>query len=177
MRTTAIALLVCVVVGCNRTEPNAPKTGPNGGDVVAVKNGTAYAELLANSDTGELMVHNWDKDLKTPRPIEKESITVGSGENSAELMPHPTGTDPAGMSSRFYGHAAWARGGTVRHGWLAMRGEGGEKHSFDWQGCWQGGKAHGRMWEEMGEHRHMGPGHGGPMGPGHGRPGEKGGRQ
>jgi hypothetical protein len=90
---------------------------------------------------------------------------VGAGENSAELMPHPMDGDPPGKSSRFYGHADWMRGGTVRRGWLAMSGEGGERHTFDWQGCWQGGQAHGRMWEEMGEHRHMGrgPGHrGGP---------------
>lgn len=171
MRTTAIALLVSVVVGCNRTEPTAPSTGPNGGDVVPIKNGTGYAELLANADTGEVMVHTWDKDLKTPRPVEKEPITVGSGENSTELMPHPMDTDPAGTCSRFYGHADWARGGTIGHGWMALRGEGGQKHSFDWRGCWQGGKAHGRMWEEMGEHRRMGPGHGGPTGPGHGHRG------
>lgn len=175
MRTIAIALLVSVVVGCNRTEPSALSTGPNGGDVVPIKNGTAYAELLANPDTGELMVHTWDKDLNTPRPVEKEPITVGSGDNSAELIPHPMNTDPAGTCSRFYGHADWARGGTISHGWMAMRGD--QRHSFDWRGCWQGGKAHGRMWEEMGEHRHMGPGHGGPMGPGHGLPGEKGGRE
>lgn len=178
MRTTAIALLVsAVVVGCNRTEPTTPATGPNGGDVVPIQNGTAYAELLANADTGEVMVHTWDKDLKSPKPIEKEPITVGSGDNSAELMPHPMSSDPSGTCSRFYGHADWARGGTIRHGWMAMRADGGQRHSFDWQGCWQGGKAHGRMWEEMGEHRRMGPGHGGPMGPGHGpgRPGGPGG--
>lgn len=171
MRTTVIALVVSAGVlagGCNRSETTAPSAGPNGGDVVPIKNGTAYAELLANADTGELMLHTWDKDLKTPQPVEKEPITVGSDENSTELIPHPMDTDPAGTCSRFYGHADWARGGTIRHGWMAMRGEGSQKHSFDWRGCWQGGKAHGRMWEEMGEHRRMGPGHGGPMGPGHG---------
>ena len=180
MRTAVLALVTSgglLAAGCSRPETTTPTTGPNGGDVVPVKNGTAYAELLANPDTGELMVHTWDKDLKTPRPIEKEPITVGSGENSAELMPHPMSGDTSGMSSRFYGHADWARGGNISHGWMSMRSEGGQRHSFDWRGCWQGGKAHGRMWEEMGEHRHMGPGHGGPMGPGHGRPGEKGGRE
>ncbi|MCE9562396.1 MAG: hypothetical protein K8U57_10115 [Planctomycetes bacterium] len=168
MRTTVIALVSAGVLasGCHRLE-STPSTGPNGGDVVPIKNGTAYAELLANADTGEVMVHTWDKNLKTPRPIEKESITVGSGDNSAELMPHPMGGDPPGMSSRFYGHADWMRSGNVRHGWLSMWGEGGQKHSFDWRGCWQGGKAHGPMWEEMGEHRQMGPGHVGPMGTGH----------
>ena len=117
MRTTAIALLAsAVMVGCGRTEPTAPSTGPNGGDVVPIKNGTGYAELLANADTGEVMVHTWDKDLKTPKPIEKEPITVGSGDNSAELIPHPTATDPAGRSSRFYGHAGWAR--RKRRAWV-----------------------------------------------------------
>jgi hypothetical protein len=158
-------LVIAVMAGCNHTEPTAPSTGPNGGDVVPIKNKTAYAELLTNADTGEVMVHTWDKDLKTPHPIEKEPLTVGSGENSAELMPHPMGSDPPGMCSRFYGHAEWVRGGNVPRGWLMMRGEGNQRHSFDWRGCWQGGRMHGRMWEEMGEHRRMGPG--GPMGPGH----------
>lgn len=183
MRTRTITLLIAsavVVGGCNRPAAITPSPGPNGGDAVPVMGGTAYAELLANADTGEVMVHTWDKNLKTPRPIEKEPITVGSGENSVELLPHPMAGDPPGTSSRFYGHADWMRGGNVRHGWLATRGDGGQRHSFDWQGCWQGGREHGRMWEEMGEHRRMGPGHGGPMmGPGHGpgRPGEKGGRE
>lgn len=178
MRTTAIALILLAGVsaaGCNRPATTTPSIGPNGGDVVPIKNGTAYAELLANPDTGELMVHTWDQDLKAPRPVEKESITVGSGENSAELMPHPMSTDPAGTCSRFYGPADWARGGTIRHGWMSVRGDGGQRHPFDWRGCWQGGRAHGRLWEEMGEHRRMGQGHGGPMGSGH-RPGEAGGR-
>ena len=161
MRTTVIALVVSAGVlagGCNRSETTVPSAGPNGGDVVPIKNGTGYAELLANPDTGELMVHTWDKDLKTPRPVEKEPITVGSGDKSAELMPHPMASDPAGTCSRFYGHADWLRGGNVARGWMMMRGD--QKYSFDWRQCWQGGKAHGRMWEEMGEHRRMGPGHG-----------------
>jgi hypothetical protein len=167
MRLASVTLLVSAALagGCNRPAATAPSIGPSGGDLVPVKGGTAYAELLANADTGEVMVHTWDKDLRTRRPVEMEPIRVGAGEKSAELMPHPSDGDPPGKSSRFYGHADWMRGGTVRHGWLAMSGEGGERHTFDWQGCWQGGKAHGRMWEEMGEHRHMGrgPGHrGGP---------------
>ena len=151
--------------GCSPTATQPASVGPNGGDVVPIRNGTAYAELLANADTGEVMVHSWDKDLKTRRPLEKESITVGSGEHRAELIPRPMDGDSPGMSSRFYGHADWMRGGNVHQGWMAMPGEGGQKHSFDWQGCWQGGKTHGRMWEEMGDHRRMGPG--GPMGPRH----------
>src|SRR6266536_484585 len=117
MRMTTISLLLAAaaaVGGCNRPAATPPSTGPNGGDVVPIKNGTAYAELLANADTGEVMVHTWDQDLKTRRPVEKESITVGSGDNSAELMPHPLDGDPSGTSSRFYGHADWMRGGNVR---------------------------------------------------------------
>ena len=173
MRPVAIALVVSSAViagGCGRSENAVPAAGPYGGDVVPVKGGAAYAELVANPDTGEVMVHTWDKDLKTRRPIEKEPITVGSGESVAELTPHPMDTDPAGTCSRFYGHADWARGGNVARGWMAMRGS--EKQSFDWRQCWQGGRAHGRMWEEMGDHRHMGSGHGGPMGPGHHGPGK-----
>lgn len=54
------ALLGCLTVagGCSRT-PSA-LAGPNGGDIVPIKDGAAYAELLANADTGEVMVHTWD---------------------------------------------------------------------------------------------------------------------
>ena len=169
----ALAGLIAVA-GCSQTPETSTSAGPSGGDLVPIKGGKVYAELLANADTGEVLVNTWDKDLKTRRPIEKEPITVGSGENSVELMPHPMDTDPAGTCSRFYGHADWMKGGNVGHGWMMMRGEGNQKHSFNWRNCWQGGRMHGPMWEEMGKHRRItGPGHGGPMmGPGHG-PGEK----
>lgn len=169
MRAAVILLVVSaglLAAGCGRTETPAPASGPYGGDIVPLKSGAAYAEFVANPDTGEVMVHTWDKDLKTPRPVEKEPITVGTGTTSADLMPHPTTTDPLGTCSRFYGHAEWARGGSITHGWMISPGD-REKHAFDWRQCWQGGRAHGRMWEEMGEHRRMGPGHGGPMGAGH----------
>jgi hypothetical protein len=120
------------------------------------------------------MVHTWDKDLKTRKPVEKEPVTVGSGDNSTELTPHPMDSDPSGMSSRFYGHAEWMKGGNIGHGWMMMRSEGNQKHSFDWRNCWQGGRMHGPMWEEMGKHRRMGTGHM-PGGKEHG-PGHKGGR-
>jgi hypothetical protein len=163
---------IIAMSGCERPASTTASTGPYGGDLVPIKNGTAYAELVANPDTGEAMVHTWDKDLKTPHPVEKGPLTVGSDTNSTELAPHPTTTDPAGTCSRFYGHADRMRGGNIAHGWMMMPGD--EKHSFDWQQCWQGGRMHGSMWEELGQHRHMGPGHGGPMmAPGHG-PGEKG---
>jgi hypothetical protein len=135
------------------------RAGPNGGDLVPIQGGTAYAELLTNADTGEVLVNTWDKDLTARRPIAKAPITtVGSGDQSVELTPHPTNADPSGTCSRFYGHADWVRGEGVHNGW--MRGGGaGDHHTFDWNRCWQAGRSHGRMWEEMGPHRRMGPGH------------------
>lgn len=153
---------VFVVIGCSQSSGPLPSAGPTGGDLVPIKNGTAYAELLANADTGEVLVNTWDKDLKTREPIEQEPITLGSGNQSVELMPHPMDTDPSGKCSRFYGHADWARGGDIRNGWMHGGGIGDHK-DFGWSRCWQAGRSHGHMWEEMGEHRHMGPGHG----PGH----------
>ena len=148
------------VAGCSQTSQQSASAGPSGGDVVPIKGGNAYAELLANADTGEVMVHTWDKDLKTRRPIEKEPITVGSGDKSVELTPHPMDTDPSGTCSRFYGEAAWVRGGGIHSGWMHGGGT-GDHHKFDWNRCWQAGQAHGHMWEQMGMHRRMGPGHGG----------------
>lgn len=152
-----------VLVGCSAQPALA---GPNGGDLVPIQDGSAYAELLANPDTGEVMVHTWDDDLATPKPIESEPITLGAGDESVELAPHPMDTDPAGMCSRFYGQADWARGGGVQNGWIHGGGVGGHQE-FSWQHCWQAGRSHGPMWEEMGRHGHMG------MGAGHG-PGEHG---
>lgn len=162
------------VAGCYQTPSQPTAAGPTGGDLVPIKGGTAYAELLANADTGEVMVQTWDKDLKTRHPIEREPITLGSGDNSIELMPHPMDADPSGTCSRFYAEAGWVRGGGIRHGWMHGGGA-GDHRTFDWSRCWQGGRAHGHMWEELGEHRRMGPMHG-PGGPGHG-PGHQGGRE
>ena len=161
------------LAGCSQDVQQPAATGPNGGDMVAIKGGTAYSELLANADTGEVMLYTWDKDLKTRRPIEKQSITVGSGDNSVELMPHPMDTDPSGSCSRFYGEADWVRGGGVRHGWMHGGGT-GDHRTFEWSRCWQGGHAHDQMWEEMGKHRRMGPGNM-PGGKEH-APGHQGGR-
>ena len=141
------------VAACARTAA----TGPNGGDVVPIKGGTAYAEVVSNTDTGEVMVQTFDKDLKTRQPIEQQPITVGSGGNNVELTPHPTDTDPAGTCSRFYGQADWARGGGVRQGWMQGRGT-GDRQEFEWQHGWEAGRMQGRMWEGMGEHRRMGSG-------------------
>lgn len=130
--------------------------GPYGGDLVPIDNGTAYAEVLTNEDTNEVMTHVWEPDLKTPRPIENKPMTIGSEEHHLELGPHPTAEDPAGRCSRFYGRADWVRGGAVRHGWLQRPGDSGDRMEFSWQRCWKGGRAHVSMWSEMEQHRRMG---------------------
>lgn len=142
------------VTGCSRTA----SAGPNGGDLVPIKNGTAYAEVVSNGDTGEVLVQTYGEDLKTRQPIEQQPITVGSGENSVELSPYPTATDPPGTCSRFYGQADWARGGDVRRGWMMGAGA-GSRQEFAWEHGWEAGRMHGGMWEEMGGHRRLGPGH------------------
>ncbi|MBI1785620.1 hypothetical protein HYR69_10800 [Candidatus Sumerlaeota bacterium] len=138
--------------------------GPNGGDVVALDNGTTKAEVLANGDTGEVMVHTYDEDLKSPKPIPAEPITLGSGENTVQLNPHPAPGDAAGYCSRFYGQADWVRGGDIRHGWMHRNQGDLEHHEFAWNNCWKGGRNHGPMWGEM--RNHSGMGMGGAMGPG-----------
>ena len=157
---TLIGLMA--VAACSR----AATTGPDGGDLVSIKGGTAYAELMSNEESGEVMVHTWDKNLKTRRPIEREPISVGSGGDNLELTAYPTDTDPEGMSSRFYGQADWARGAGVRQGWMEGRGT-GDRQQFAWQHGREAGRMQGRMWEDMGEHRRMGTEHGpggrGPM--------------
>ena len=148
-------------VGCTRTAA----AGPNGGDVVPIKNGSAFAEVVSNPDSGEVMVQTYDKDLKTREPIEREPISVGSGQNSVELTPYPTATDLPGTCSRFYGQADWVRGGSMREGWMQGRAI-GMRQEIGWQHGWEAGRIQVRMWEEMGGHRRMGPEHGpGPRGP------------
>jgi len=164
MRTLVAGVILIglfVVAGCSRTAA----AGPNGGDVVPIKNGTAYAEVVSNANTGEVIVQTFDEDLKTRQPIEREPITVGSGDNNVALAPYPTDTDPPGTCSRFYGQADWARGEGVREGWMQGRGI-GDRQAFEWRRGWEAGRMHGGMWEDMGGHRRMGPGHApGPGGP------------
>lgn len=114
MRTFVTALTLAgliAVAGCSQPATQPASAGPNGGDVVPIQGGNTYAELLTNVDTGEVLVQTWDRDLKTRRPIENEPITVGSGDKSVELAPHPVDTDPPGTCSRFHGAAGWVRGG------------------------------------------------------------------
>ena len=128
------------------------KAGPNGGDLVTIDNGKTHAEILANSDTGEAMIHTWDSDLKTPLPIERKPLTLGSDTKSVSLDPHPLPGDPPGYCSQFYGRAEWMRGGKVKHGWLSSSGNESARHQFDWNRCWSAGRKHGHMWSEMGGH-------------------------
>ena len=173
VESTLVATLA--LSGCDQPAGAPSTAGPNGGDVVPITvastGGTAWAELLANADTGELAVHTWDKELQSKQPIEDEPIIIGSGEDSVELMPHPATADPPGTSSRFYGQAEWVKGGGIRYGWLHR--EGAQDHrEFNWQRCWQAGRTHAPMWTEMRQHHGMGRGPGHRMGPGMGpRPG------
>ena len=152
----AAAGLVVGMLFVQSCSPNA-QAGPNGGDVVAMNDGKTSAEVLSNADTGEVMVHTWDNDLKSARPVEARPLTMGADEKQMQLEPHPLASDPPGYCSRFYGRADWLRGGSVHHGWLGHSGaESGRMH-FDWNRGWKAGGMHGGMWSEMGGH---GPGMG-----------------
>jgi hypothetical protein len=87
MRHIALGIFLTgmlAATGCRSPTPQPGSKGPSGGDVVSIKaetaNGPAYAELLGNAETGEVMVHTWDKDLKTPAPIEKKPLIAGGYE-------------------------------------------------------------------------------------------------
>ncbi|MEO8218955.1 MAG: hypothetical protein ABI718_17915 [Acidobacteriota bacterium] len=160
LRGIALLLAMMTLQSCSRTQ-----AGPNGGDVVPLNNG-AKAEVVANADTGEVIVHTWDQKLETRQGIASKPMMIGSGSQTTELQPYPTSTDRPGLCSRFYGQASWMRGGKVSQGWL---GSGADHRSeFAWNNCWTGGAAHGSMWTEMGDQRSgmMGRGmlHGAPGG-------------
>lgn len=129
------------------------KAGPNGGDLVELDDGKTSAEVLANADTGEVMVYTWDNDLESARPVEARPMTMGVDEKQLQLEPHPLASDPPGYCSRFYARADWLRGGSVRHGWLRHAGADTGRREFAWSRAWQAGKNHGPMWSEMGGHR------------------------
>lgn len=162
----AISVVVSIALfsSCSSETAAAGAPGPSGGDVVAIQNGGgAKAEVVTNADTGEVMIHTWDSALKSPQPIDAQSMTLGSGDHMVELEPHPLASDPPGRCSRFYGQADWMRGGSIKSGWLRCCGNQGERHDFALINCWAGGRTHGGMWSDMSEHRR---GMGGPMGPG-----------
>ena len=145
---SGIGLLLAVMTlqSCSKAQ-----AGPNGGDVVPLNNSQAKAEVVANADTGEVMVHTWDQSLKTSQPIEAKPLVIGSGDQTIELQPPPTLSDPRGFCSRFYGQADWLRGGGVHQGWLG--GTDQNRQEFAWNNCWRGGQSHNSMWSEMGDHR------------------------
>lgn len=139
------------------------KAGPNGGDLVGLDSSGGSAEVVTNADTGEVMVHTWKDDLKTPLPIEARPLTLGADANQVQLNPHPMPGDPPGYCSRFYGRADWVRGGGIHHGWMSRADGGASRQEFAWDRCWKAGRAHGQMWSEMSGHgpgMHQG-GHGG----------------
>ena len=154
----ALGSLTCgaVLGSCSHTDA----AGRNGGDIVSIQNGDANAEVVANADSGEVMVHTLDATLRNAKPIAAESMMLGSGDQAVQLDPHPLASDPPGQSSRFYGQADWIRGGTIDSGWLRCCGAQGTRSDFAWRRCWSGGQAHSDMWSGMGEHRR------GPMGMG-----------
>jgi len=154
-QTVVVLAALALVAACSGTAP----IGPNGGDVVAIKDGTVYAEIVSNPETGEVIVQTYDEDLATPRPIEHETIVVGTAGKTVELMPYPTIADGAGRSSRFYGQADWMRGGLARQGWMEGRSL-GERREFEWKRSGDAGRARASMWEQMGPHRRMGQEHG-----------------
>ena len=125
------------------------KAGPNGGDVVALNDGKTSAEVLANAESGEVMVHTWDNDLRSTRPVEAKPLTMGADDKQIQLEPRPLAGDPAGYCSRFYGHADWLRGGSVHHGWLNHSGTEAGRQNFAWDHSWQAGKSHGAIWSGM----------------------------
>jgi hypothetical protein len=164
----AVALIAPVLhlTSCSRASAGPP--GPNGGDIVPIQSGTVKAEVVTSATTGEVMVHTWDPALKHHTPLDAEPMTIGSGDHTLRLDPHPLATDPSGTCSRFYGQADWVRAGSFRQGWLQCCGGRGSRETFAWRHCWTGGREHEGMWAEMGEHRRGVGNAGGPMGPGMG---------
>lgn len=152
-------VLIGTVSGCTP----ASSAGPYGGDVVPLEEGEVNAEILANSESGEILTHTWNGDLSGPAPIEAEPLEIGSGEDRVVLEPHPTESDAAGYCSRFYGRAEWVSEGAFEDGWIRRMHDRAPRHEFAWRHSWAGGRSHASMWSEMGRHGD----HGGPQ-PGHG---------
>ena len=136
-------------VACNKASADV---GPNGGDVVALPNTDAKAEVIGNADTGEVVVRTWDEELANPRPMPHESLVIGEGDRRLELTSHPMADDPQGRSSRFYGRAEWLRGGRVDNAWIECCGSEQGRERFGWSHGWEAGRRHGDLWREMREH-------------------------
>ena len=143
-----LIVALAVIPSCS----SSAKAGPNGGDVVPLDD-EVRAEVLANSDTGEVMIHTWDSSLENAHPLDAKPLLVGSGDETISLDPHPMSSDPEDRCSRFYGQANWVIGGKIHHGWIRTAGAEPSDHHFDWNSCWAGGEANGSMWSEMEHHR------------------------
>lgn len=152
LAAAGLAMAMLCVQSCSKA-----KAGPNGGDIVALDDGKTSAEVLSNAESGEVMVHTWDNDLKSARPVEARPLTMGANDKQVQLEPHPLASDPPGYCSRFYGRADWLRGGNMHHGWLGHSGAESGRMYFDWDRGWKAGGMHSGMWSEMGGH---GPGMG-----------------
>jgi hypothetical protein len=136
-------------VACNQAKA---QVGPNGGDVVAVPNTDAKAEVIGNPDTGEVVVRTWDEELARPEPLPAEPLVLGEGDHRLDLMPHRMADDPEGRSSRFYGRAEWLRGGKAERAWIECCGGERGREEFGWSHGWDAGRSRGEMWREMREH-------------------------
>jgi hypothetical protein len=159
MKNTLIGIACGLVIaaGVFAIWIRAPSSGPHGGDLVPLE-GAGYGEVLANGETGEAIVLICDTALKRNHPISNDPIALGSGARTVVLMPRPLDDDPPGACSRFYGHADWLRGGSVRHGWLHWHGH-GVHHRFAWAGCWDAGRARASLWPGVREHHGAGSWH------------------
>ena len=155
-----LAVAMSFVQSCSASA----RAGPNGSDVVALDDGQTNAEVLANADTGQVMVHTWERDLKSARSIEARPLTMGTDDKQIQLEPHPVSSDPPGYCSRFYGRADWLQGGKVRRGWLNHSGTVSGRQDFAWNHGWQAGESHGAMWSQMMDGRGPGMQRGGPGG-------------
>lgn len=135
--------------------------GPNGGTVVSLKDSHAKAEILANAESGMIIVYTWDLALKKSRPISYKPLMIGSGDETVKLLPYPTADDSSGYCSRFFGKADWLRGGNMSYGWL---GGGMEQieHNFNWNNSLSAGKTLSSLFDTMDNHQ------GGMMGDGTG---------
>lgn len=166
MRFVLIPLLALVlgtgVVSSLSCSSSETKAGPLGGDVVPLEDGGVRAEVLANSETGEVVVRTWEPDADEPRPIAAEPMVVGQGDQSVALEPVPLETDPRGLCSRFYGQADWMRAGQFHTGWLTHGdAEASMRHAFTCRHCWKAGREHAGGWRSMADHRERMMGHGG----------------
>ncbi len=147
-----LALALAMQTSCSDQKTASTARGPNGGDMVPVQNGAAKGEVVTNPDTGEVMVDMWDASMKNTQPIAAKAMMVGTGDQSIEVASHPIASDTPGKCSRFYEQADWMRGGSIKSGWLRCCGGQGTRQDFAWTNCWSGGRPHGAMWSEMGEH-------------------------